>query len=239
MEELGLSSLERVELLMALERRFGATLDEGAYAHAGRVGDLKRLFRSPPLPGLPRGAANGARRFSGVESVGRGRTDPARQFAAVASTSGPSFHLGTREGRGEPQRTRRTCDLRANHQSHLDVPALMLAFRRNGVIGRARDVEGILPAHFYPERHTLGERFTNGAELLFVHSGFQCVSFSAARGRSTPNPSYAGELVNEGWCIVIFPEGKITENGRDREFHAGRGNDGIASQRSGGACAAR
>ena len=32
MEELGLSSLERVELLMALERRFGVTLDEGAYA---------------------------------------------------------------------------------------------------------------------------------------------------------------------------------------------------------------
>ena len=46
-EELGLSSLERVELLMALERRFGVTIDEGAYADAKRVSDLKRIVSEP------------------------------------------------------------------------------------------------------------------------------------------------------------------------------------------------
>ena len=55
MEELGLSSLERVELLMAIERRFGVTLDEGAYAACRSVGDLKRLVQEPALAALLRG----------------------------------------------------------------------------------------------------------------------------------------------------------------------------------------
>ena len=36
-DELGLSSLDRIELLVALERRFGVTIDEAAYAAAVRL----------------------------------------------------------------------------------------------------------------------------------------------------------------------------------------------------------
>jgi long-chain acyl-CoA synthetase len=32
---------------------------------------------------------------------------------------------------------------------------------------------------------------------------------------------YAGELVNEGWCIVIFPEGKLTDAGEIAPFQPG------------------
>ncbi len=42
-DELGLSSLERVELLMALEEQAQTTLDESAFASARTVGDLERL----------------------------------------------------------------------------------------------------------------------------------------------------------------------------------------------------
>src|SRR5262249_46941905 len=45
LDELGLSSLERVELLMALEDRFQTTLDEGAYAEARTGGDLEALVQ--------------------------------------------------------------------------------------------------------------------------------------------------------------------------------------------------
>jgi long-chain acyl-CoA synthetase len=47
MEELGLSSLERVELLMALERRFGVTVDEGAYAACRSVATSSVWFCIP------------------------------------------------------------------------------------------------------------------------------------------------------------------------------------------------
>ena len=42
-DELGLSSLERVELLMAIEDRFQTTIDEAAYAEVKTVGDLHAL----------------------------------------------------------------------------------------------------------------------------------------------------------------------------------------------------
>ncbi len=46
LDELGLSSLERVELLMALEDRFQTTVDEAAYAEVKTVGDLERLVEA-------------------------------------------------------------------------------------------------------------------------------------------------------------------------------------------------
>ena len=47
LEELGLSSLERVELMVALEDRFQTRLDEGRFAEAASVADLKRLVEAP------------------------------------------------------------------------------------------------------------------------------------------------------------------------------------------------
>src|SRR5690606_20462649 len=43
LEALGLSSLEHVELLMALEQQFETTVDEMAFAMARTVGDLRPL----------------------------------------------------------------------------------------------------------------------------------------------------------------------------------------------------
>jgi hypothetical protein len=44
MDELGLTSLDRVELMMALEESFQTTLDESALATAKTVGDLRALI---------------------------------------------------------------------------------------------------------------------------------------------------------------------------------------------------
>ncbi|AMY12333.1 Long-chain-fatty-acid--CoA ligase [Luteitalea pratensis] len=50
LEALALSSLERVELLMALEQQFQTIVDEGAFAAARTVGDLRRLVGDGGLP---------------------------------------------------------------------------------------------------------------------------------------------------------------------------------------------
>ena len=47
MDELGLSSLERVELMVALEDRFGTTIDEAAFSGVKSVADLDTLVRAP------------------------------------------------------------------------------------------------------------------------------------------------------------------------------------------------
>src|SRR5262249_54549744 len=50
-DELGLSSLERVELMMALEEVFQVTVDEGAFSAAKTVGDLEGLVQQQAFPG--------------------------------------------------------------------------------------------------------------------------------------------------------------------------------------------
>src|SRR5205085_2282535 len=47
LEELGLSSLERVELMVALEDRFQTRLDEGRFADTVSVADLRQLVAAP------------------------------------------------------------------------------------------------------------------------------------------------------------------------------------------------
>ena len=60
-DELGLSSLERVELLMALEERFETTIDEAAVAAARTVGDLDALGRRRALRSAARDPASADR----------------------------------------------------------------------------------------------------------------------------------------------------------------------------------
>jgi long-chain acyl-CoA synthetase len=84
-EALALSSLERVELLMALEQHFQTIVDEGAFASVRTVGDLRTLVtgtavRTPPAAASAHGVAG-----EGPSSVGGGRTG-----AAVDVGDGPA-----------------------------------------------------------------------------------------------------------------------------------------------------
>ena len=47
LEELGLSSLERVELMMAIEQNFGTSMDEGQFTAARTVSDLRAALDAP------------------------------------------------------------------------------------------------------------------------------------------------------------------------------------------------
>jgi long-chain acyl-CoA synthetase len=46
-EELGLSSLERVEMMVALEEALSTTIDESAFANASTVADLEKITTAP------------------------------------------------------------------------------------------------------------------------------------------------------------------------------------------------
>jgi len=50
LEELGLSSLDKVELIVELEQHFNAAIDEAAFAQTRRVSDLARQISAPAAP---------------------------------------------------------------------------------------------------------------------------------------------------------------------------------------------
>jgi long-chain acyl-CoA synthetase len=111
-----------------------------------------------------------------------------------------------------------------NHQSHLDIPALMQALPSKWAyrIAPAMSKE-FFDAHFHPERHTVGERFTNSLNYYLSTLVFNAFPFPQREAGARQTLRYAGELVSEGWCIVIFPEGRITDDGQIQRFMPGVG----------------
>ena len=224
-EELGLSSLERVELLMALERRFGVTIDEGAYADAKSVSDLKKIV-SEPEANRPAGPALGS---EPIDFPGWNRSKWAH---AVRRVNLPLWILPLARifswTRAEGLENLRGLDppviFAPNHQSHLDIPALMHALpaKWRYRVAPAMSKE-FFDAHFHPERHGLGERFTNNLNYYLSALVFNAFPLPQREAGARQTLRYAGELVAEGWCIVIFPEGRITDTGEIGRFMPGVG----------------
>ena len=94
LEELGLSSLERVELMVALEDAFQTRIDEGAFAdarerrRAARRSSSERRAsgaqRRPSRSTFPRGTARGRRAPSAASACRPGSCRSARVFAWIA-----------------------------------------------------------------------------------------------------------------------------------------------------------
>ena len=98
LDELGLSSLERVELMVALEERFGRTIDESAFARATDVAALEQLVRAEPARGARTSTLG--RRAGGLPVVEPGLVGArraARQPADVDPAAGARLRVG--EGR--------------------------------------------------------------------------------------------------------------------------------------------
>ena len=89
---------------------------------------------------------------------------------------------------------------------------------------RARHVEGVFQGALFPEavlEHASGSRTALNYYLgALVFNAFP-IPQREAGARQTMR--YAGELASEGWCIVIFPEGRITDTGEIARFQPGVG----------------
>jgi long-chain acyl-CoA synthetase len=110
----------------------------------------------------------------------------------------------------------------ANHQSHLDGPVILAAlpgrWRRRVAIAMAKE---FFTAHFFPERHTRGEWFTNSLNYWLSAAFFNTFPLPQREAGARDTLRYAGELVSSGYSVLIFPEGKRTEHGEIAAFRPG------------------
>ncbi len=219
LDELGLSSLERVELLMALEKNFDVTIDEGAYAAAVTAGDLQRLISTPHTEAAPTTElvvfpswnrtkiAHWIRRVNLPLWV----LPLSRIFVWVKAEG-----LENLEGLGGPVL------FAPNHQSHLDVPAIMTALPAKWRYRLAPAMsKEFFHAHFFPQQHGIGERITNGLNYYLSSLMFNAFPLPQREAGTRQTLRYAGDLTGEGWCILMFPEGRITTDGGLQPFQPG------------------
>jgi long-chain acyl-CoA synthetase len=219
-DELGLSSLERVELMVALEDRFQAPLDEAAFSQVRSLSQLESLVRRgegadvPVEPvAFPSWNRRPAVRVIRRASLATWILPIARMFAHIRVEGGE--HL---------QRLTGPVVFAANHQSHMDTPVILAAMpgrvRARVAVAMAKE---FFRAHFFPEGHTRRQWVTNTLNYYLAAFFFNAFPLPQREAGARQTLRYIGELLSEGHSVLIFPEGRRTDAGEIHPFRPGIG----------------
>jgi long-chain acyl-CoA synthetase len=221
LEELGLSSLERVELMVALEDTFQTRIDEGAFAGAKSVADLREL--------VEKCASGEAPVAEPVDFPSWNRSWLAR---AIRRSSLPTWILPlarvfawTRvEGREHLDRLEGPVIFAANHQSHMDAPVILasLPARLRYRVAPAMAKE-FFKAHFFPEQYGRRAWFTNSLNYYLSALFFNAFPLPQREAGARQTLRYIGEVLEDGFSVLIFPEGRRSDTGDIDRFRPGVG----------------
>ena len=222
-DELGLSSLERVELMVALEDAFQAHIDEGAFAEARDLSQLRTL--------VDRAASSDRSPAEPVDFPSWNRAWPAR---AVRRASLPTWILPLArlfawirvEGKDQLDRDviKGPVIFASNHQSHMDTPVILAAlparFRYRVAPAMAKE---FFKPHFFPGQYSFGERLTNGLNYYLASLFFNAFPLPQREAGARQTLRYIGDVLEDGFSVLIFPEGKRTDRGEIDRFRPGIG----------------
>jgi len=227
---LGLSSLERVELLGALEDRYQLNLSETdfetRFANAATVGDLEKLLQGEPGAHKPHDSELHYRGFHYPRWALRWPATWLRLASHYLLARPAVYLLGWPRvtGRENLRGVRGPLLVISNHLADVDVGLIQFA----------------LPARI---RHKLATATRGEALELLRSPGSDRMWFARTYDRLGwtlgvallnlfPLPrrsgfrksfAYAGEAVDRGYSVLVFPEGKHTEDGKLCPFRTGIG----------------
>ncbi|MGH9374435.1 MAG: 1-acyl-sn-glycerol-3-phosphate acyltransferase, partial [Vicinamibacterales bacterium] len=242
-DELGLSSLERIELMTALEEQFDTTIDEGEFSGARTVGDLESLVQrgatAAERPTAARGEAARAGPAPRVETPPRRAepmTFPAWNRSALARAVrrvnlplwilplARAFAWIEVRGLEHLQRLDGPVIFASNHLSHLDTPAILIALPRRWRYRVAPAMaKDFFDAHFHPERHPWRKVLTLRTAYYLAALVFNAFPIPRREAGARETMRYMGDLVSDGFSILIFPEGEISHRGDVLSFQPGVG----------------
>ena len=201
--ELDLDSLARVEVAIAIERKFGIPVEDDELAAIATVGDLvdtvERTREEPGPPAFP----VWPRRPGWI--VVRDLMQRAFVFPLHALVARPF----TVEGLERLAGISPPVLLIANHSSHVDTPSVLRALppgaRRRTAVAAAAD-------YFYSGRF-------RGVVMSLLLGTFP---FSR-EGGVRASLEYCGTLADAGWSVLIYPEGTRSVTGSMGPFRSGIG----------------
>ena len=231
-DELGLSSLERVELMLALEEAFQVTIDEGRFATARTMDDLRSLVQpleTGPAAASTAGVPGSASAAEVIDFPSWSRSGPARLARRLSlptwilPATRPWMSLTVR-GLEHLEQLQGPVVFAANHQSHFDTPAIYRALppRWRYRVAPAMAKE-FFKAHFFPEQHGRKAVLLNRLNYYLASLFFNAFPLPQRETGTRQTLRYVGELLAGGYSVLIFPEGRRTDRGEINEFRPGVG----------------
>ena len=217
---LNLSSLDRVELMSALERRYQTELNETAFANAKTISDVQRLLQDPATRrteyAYPRWAQREPVRWLRL-AVYYALVWPATQILAHPKIV----------GRDHLKNVRGPILVICNHVTRRADIGLVLAAlppRFRNRLATAIGGETLQSMRQPPGEWFFARRWTYQLGywlVIALFNVFPLPRFSGFR----ESFRYAGESVDRGYSLLVFPEGEATksETGEMQPFHPGIG----------------
>ena len=216
--DLKLDSLGRVELLSAIEDRYQVEIDEAAFTEETTIGEVERIIRegaseeAAPYP-YPRWQERWPIRWLRIAMLyilvipvtrllGRPRITGRE---ALGDLGGPAVFV-------------------ANHVAIVDHALVLLALpgRLRRKLAIAMDGE-ILRERIHPSPGTgVFRRVLYVLEYVLLVFFFNVFSMPRKSG-FRKSFAFAGEMMDRGYSILVFPEGRLTQDGRMGPFMPGTG----------------
>jgi long-chain acyl-CoA synthetase len=215
--DLHLSSLDRVELLSALEDRYQVDLNETRFASARTVGELERLVR---------GSSPVRSEFVFPGWAQRWPVTWIRTFFYYLLTW-PATHLMAHPrvfGRENLRGVKGPVLVISNHVIYLDVGFVLAALpmRLRHRLAVAMGGERLAEMRRPPSEWFFPRRWLHRMNYFLVVSLFNVFPLPKKSG-FRESFRFAGDLADRGWNLLVFPEGDLTPDGKSQPFHAGIG----------------
>ena len=242
-DDLGLASLDRVQLVARIEEAFEISLDESDVATATTVGALENLVArtnqnvphpsaepaAPTEPVEPTERVPVKRRTSGIPFPTWNQSLAARAARRVllptlGFAANRVFTTVTVEGLEHLEGLDHPLIFAPNHQSHMDTPAVLQALppRLRYRVAPAMAKEWF-KAHFFPADFPLHAHLTNTFNYVaasLIYNAFPIPQYEAGARQTI---RYIGRLFEMGRSLLIYPEGKRTDYGEIAPFRPGVG----------------
>jgi long-chain acyl-CoA synthetase len=215
-----LSSLDRVELLSAIEQRYNIELNETAFSEAKSVAEVQRLLQAPAI----RRAEHFYSRWAQSEPVRW-----LRLFVYYALVWPATKILGHPQivGREHLENVEGPAIIVSNHITRradigLILAALPVRFRHR--LATAMGGESLLRMRKPPREWLFFRRWSYQLGYFLVTALFNVFPLPQFLG-FRESFRFAGESADRGYSVLIFPEGEVnnSEEGRMAPFQSGIG----------------